>query len=462
MTTYVSTLTSIALLSTMLACSSPADTATPAIEGTTGQNDVASGGTTTSYDATSKAYSVPLANISADLLTQHQAGDAVFEATFVTAPSVINPGLGPLFNNVSCRSCHLNDGRAQPPVGDEPFNGLLFRCSAPGTDAHGGPNPLPGFGLQVQTRGVFGVQPEMDVQITRTPVTGQFSDGTTYTLQRPTYTVVNPYIPLPAGAMISPRIAQPNFGLGLLEAIPDATIMALADENDTNGDGISGKVNMAYDNASQTMKLGRFGWKASQPTLVQQAAAALHGDIGITSPYFPFEESDGQPQAIPAHDVEISAGQLDRLHVYLQTLAPPARRNATDKTVAQGKTLFYSAKCTACHLPVLQTGPSPISALSNQTIRPYTDLLVHDMGPDLSDNRPDYRATGSEWRTAPLWGIGLTKIVNGHTTFLHDGRANSLLEAILWHGGEAAAAEEAVRKMSAADRNALVKFLESL
>lgn len=461
---YLSLLTPVALLIVVLSCSKPTATETPApvVDNATDQNDVAAGGATTSYDATSKAYSLPLANLSATLLAQHRAGDAVFEATFVTPPSLINPGLGPVFNNVSCRSCHLNDGRARPPIGDEPFNGLLFRISGPGTDAHGGPNPLPGFGVQVQTRGVFGVQPEMDVQITHTAVTGTFADGEMYTLQKPTYTVVNPYIPLPAGAMISPRIAQPDFGLGLLAAVSEATIMGMADENDANGDGISGKANIVYDNKADKMTLGRFGWKASQPTLLQQAAAALHGDVGITSPYFPEEESAGQLQAVPEHPVEITSEQLDRLNVYLQTLAPPARRNATDKTVVQGKALFYAAKCQTCHVPVLQTGAATMTELANQTIRPYTDLLVHDMGADLSDNRPDYRATGSEWRTAPLWGIGLTQIVNGHTTFLHDGRANSLLEAIMWHGGEATAAREAVRNMTKVNRNALIKFLESL
>jgi CxxC motif-containing protein (DUF1111 family) len=403
-----------------------------------------------------------LANISVASLAQHNAGDIVFDATFVTPPAPVNGGLGPLYNNTSCKSCHVNDGRARPPLGNEPFHGLLFRINAPGTDAHGGPMPLTGFGLQVQTRAVVGVQPEMNVSLLYEETLDAFTDGQTYSLQKPTYTITDPYTMVPAGAMISPRVANPNFGLGLLEAVPEQTILSYADEDDANGDGISGKANYVYDQSLNQIVLGRFGWKASQPSLLQQAAAAANGDMGITSPYFPDETSKGQIQDVPAHDFEISSDQLNAIKVYLETLAPPARRNATDATVLKGKGLFVQAKCAACHVQKMQTGSTGLSELSNQTIRPYTDLLLHDMGEGLADGRPDFKATGSEWRTAPLWGIGLTKIVNGHTNFLHDGRARNLMEAVMWHGGEAEQAKHSVIKMSQAERNALIKFLESL
>jgi len=254
------------------------------------------GGITTFFDATSKAYTFPLANISVASLILHNTGDAVFEATFVTPPASVNSGLGPLYNNTSCKSCHNNDGRARPPLDNEPFNGLLFRISAQGTDIHGGPVPLPGFGLQVQTRAIVGVQPEMNVSISYEEISDAFADGQTYSLQKPNYTIVDPYITVPAGAMISPRVANPNFGLGLLEAVSEQAILSYTDENDANGDGISGKANYVYDQVLNQIVLGRFGWKASQPSLVQQAAAAANGDMGVTSPYFSDETSKGQAQ----------------------------------------------------------------------------------------------------------------------------------------------------------------------
>jgi len=421
-----------------------------------------SGGNTTIFDKTSKAYTFPLANINTDLLKKHIAGDAVFEATFVSPPSFINAGLGPLFNNISCKSCHVNDGRARPPLANEPFNGLLFRISSPGQGQHGGPLPLKGFGFQVQTRGVFGVQPEMDILITYENIVEKFNDGETYILSKPIYTVQNPYITLPEGSMLSPRIANPNFGLGLLNAINEKTILSLADENDNNKDGISGKPNYCYDIISKTIKLGRFGWKASQPTIIQQAAAALNGDMGITSNLFFDEEVKDQSQDVAPHDIEINDEDIENLKIYLETLAPPARRDVNNETVLQGKKLFMTANCNACHIPKIITGLTDISQNSNQTIRPFTDLLLHDMGEGLSDGRPDFKASGKEWRTPPLWGIGLTKITNGHTNFLHDGRARNLTEAIMWHDGEAKKSKEAVKKMSKVERNALLKFLESL
>lgn len=421
-----------------------------------------SGGTTTSFDATSKAYTFPLSNVSVETLAGHRLGDAVFETTFVSPPALINSGLGPLYNNTSCKSCHTNDGRAKPSTDLETFGGMLFRVSVPGIDNHGGPIPVPGFGLQIQTQAVAGTNAEMKLEIQYEEVTGTFADGQGFTLQRPHFIIKGSYIPFPSEAMISPRIANPNFGLGLLQAIPEETILTYADEFDSDGDGISGRPNYVYDYSTKRIVLGRFGWKASQPTLLQQAAAAANGDMGITSTYFPDEASLGQWQDVPAHSPEITADQLNALAVYLQTLAPPARRNASDATVIKGKLLFTQAQCSACHISKFKTGSDLLTEISNQTIRPYTDLLLHDMGEGLADGRPDFKATGSEWRTPPLWGIGLTKIVNGHTNFLHDGRARNLMEAVLWHGGEAEHAKQHVLNMTVAERNALIKFLESL
>ena len=250
----------------------------------------------------------------------------------------------------------------------------------------------------------------------------------------------------------------------MLEAVPDATILALADETDQNSDGISGKANLVWDVQKNGLSLGRFGWKANQPTLLQQVASAYNDDMGVTTSLLPRENSNGQLQHDGRNDdPELSNEILEAVTFYVQTLAVPARRDLDDPIVQRGEELFEVAGCSGCHIPTLRTGVLPdVPAVSNQTIHPYTDLLLHDMGPGLADNRPDFRASGSEWRTPPLWGIGLIKTVNGHTNLLHDGRARGILEAILWHGGEADASREAVQQMSTSERDALIAFLESL
>jgi CxxC motif-containing protein (DUF1111 family) len=264
--------------------------------------------------------------------------------------------------------------------------------------------------------------------------------------------------------MISPRVAPPVFGLGLLEAVDESSILALADEQDLNKDGISGKPNYAWNIVEGKKTLGKFGWKAANPSILQQSAGAYNEDMGITSFVFPHESSTGQSQYDGLDDeYEVSDSILYAVEFYIRTLAVPARRNADDAMVLQGKKIFTEAKCVACHVPRLRTKVDvSFPEISNQVIFPYTDMLVHDMGTELADNRPDYDATGQEWRTAPLWGIGLTRVVNGHQNFLHDGRARTLMEAIMWHGGEAEQSKEYIRTISGSDRAALIKFLESL
>lgn len=422
-----------------------------------------SGGTTTSFDFTARAFAQPIAGITATELQSHRDGDFLFGTSFVAPPATVNGGLGPLFNNLSCVSCHVSDGRAIAPTSTEEFGGLLFRVSsASGNDEHGGPLAVPGFGLQIQPHSVAGTVPEMQIKIEYQEVSGQFDDGTAYSLRKPTYTPYQSYQQFPADMLISPRIANANFGLGLLEAVSDETILSMVDEADANGDGISGKANWVYDVVTGKNMLGRFGWKASQPGLLQQSAAAAHGDMGVTSIYFSSEESAGQVQDVPSHPPELTLEQLQAIEVYLKTLAPPARRNVSQSVVQQGRLIFMNLNCDGCHRMKMQTGTSTIAVLSNQTIRPFTDLLLHDMGEGLADGRPDFLATGREWRTAPLWGVGLINVVNGHTNLLHDGRARNLTEAILWHGGEASSSQQKFKALSASDRAALIKFLESL
>ena len=425
-----------------------------------------SGGETTIFDATSHAFSTPAPNLSADGLAKHLEGDVEFEAVFITVPAEVNPGLGPVYNNISCINCHTRDGRGRAPTSGEKLTSMLFRVSLPNPEGDGtqGPVPVPGFGTQLNNRAIFGVPPEGTVTINYTEGEFTTSDGTKVHLRTPSYKIEDAYQPLPDDVEISPRVAPVVFGLGLLEAIPEATILALADEDDQNGDGISGKANYVWDVQKNGLSLGRFGWKANQPTLIQQVASAYHDDMGITTSLLPRESSDGQPQYDGrGDDPELSDEILDVVTFYVQTLAVPARRDLDDPVVQRGEELFESAQCSGCHIPTLETGSlSDVPEVSNQTIQPFTDLLLHDMGPGLADNRPDFLASGSEWRTPPLWGIGLVKVVNGHTNFLHDGRARGLLEAILWHGGEAGQSREAVQGMSASDRDALIAFLESL
>ena len=426
-----------------------------------------SGGETTVFDASSHAFSIPAPNLSTAALEKHLEGDVEFEAVFVTAPAVVNPGLGPIYNNVSCINCHSRDGRGRPPGADEGLVSLLFRLSLPkGEDSVTGrpPTPVPGFGTQLNNRAIVDADPEGKVKIEYTEQTLTTADGTRVHLRYPNYTLTETYQPLPENVEVSPRVAPVVFGLGLLEAIPENAILAYADEADVDGDGISGKPNYVWDVVAQRYTLGRFGWKANQPTLLQQVAAAYNDDMGITTSLFSVENSAGQAQ-LTEHSAtpEVNDEILDAVTFYVQTLAVPARRNVDDPQVKQGEQLFAEAQCASCHIPTLRTGVlAGVPSVSNQTIHPYTDLLLHDMGPELADNRSDFRASGREWRTPPLWGIGLVRRVNGHTNFLHDGRARDLMEAILWHGGEAEASRQAVEQMSKEERDALVAFLQSL
>jgi CxxC motif-containing protein (DUF1111 family) len=426
-----------------------------------------SGGETTVFDASSHAFSIPAPNLSTAALAKHLEGDVEFEAVFVTAPAVVNPGLGPIYNNVSCINCHSRDGRGRPPGIDEGLVSLLFRLSLPkAEDSVAGkpPTPVPGFGTQLNNRAIVEANPEGKVKIEYTEQTLTTADGTRVHLRHPNYTLTETYQPLPENVEVSPRVAPAVFGLGLLEAIPENAILAYADEADIDGNGISGKPNYVWDVVAQRYTLGRFGWKANQPTLLQQVAAAYNDDMGITTSLFSVENSAGQSQ-LTEHSVtpEVSDEILEVVTFYVQTLAVPARRDIDDPQVKQGEQLFAEAQCANCHVPTLRTSVlAGVPSVSNQTIHPYTDLLLHDMGPDLADNRPDFHANGREWRTPPLWGIGLVRRVNGHTNFLHDGRARDLMEAILWHGGEAEASRQTVKQMSKAERDALIAFLESL
>lgn len=457
------------------------------------------GGDNTVFDESEEAFTNPLPLLTTEQLALFEEGDEQFERVWQD-----DEGLGPLFNAVSCESCHLADGRGRPPTfTGETGTGLLLRLAVNQTDVNGSTLADPIYGGQFQDDALHRVSAEGSVAIRYQEVIGAYADGTTYTLYQPVYGLTNLYY----GALhnqitLSPRLAGQMIGLGLLEAIPDASLLALTDPNDVNGDGISGRVNTVWDVVNNTTAIGRFGWKANQPTLLQQTAGAFNGDIGLTSSLFPEQpctavqvclrprdnrnnnhpgnnprDNHNKPvnnpnnkprntrsNGNPARNlIEVDEGILNQVTFYSSTLAVPAQRNATDALVMQGQTLFETANCALCHVPTMQTGIHPtIPALSNQTIHPYTDLLLHDMGDGLADGQLNFQASGAEWRTAPLWGIGLLEKVNGYAFYLHDGRARTLEEAILWHGGEAQASRDSFISMSAEDRDALIAFLKSL
>lgn len=415
------------------------------------------------------AFALPAPNLNAQQLRDFSFGNRLFNTNWVQAGSSTESfdGLGPLFNRVSCSGCHVRDGRGRPPGPGEPMESMLVRISVPGQNAHGGPRPHPVYGDQIQDRAIPGIPAEARVEIEWLEEAGTYADGEPYRLRRPQVRIPDPGYGDPGALLTSPRVAQGMIGLGLLEAIPEDALLARADADDRDGDGISGRPNRVWDAARQAQALGRFGWKANQPTLRQQVSDAAAGDMGITSPL------SAQDACTPAQKAcrtaphggtpEMSAAFVDKLLLYSRTLAVPHRRPVSVAAGQEdGEVLFHRAGCAACHTPTWTTGAHELPALAQQTIHPFTDLLLHDMGEGLADGRPDFEADGREWRTAPLWGLGLIHTVNGHELLLHDGRARGIAEAILWHGGEAQAAREAFRAMSKPEREALLAFLRSL
>ncbi|MEI6859449.1 MAG: di-heme oxidoredictase family protein [Shewanella sp.] len=494
----------------------------------------ASGGDTTTFDTSESGhgFSTPAPNLSEASLELHLEGDLSFETAFTTAPNEQHPefdGLGPVFNNTDCNSCHQRDGRNSTllvPEGEERIKlgseaGIFLRISKvpdePCTEGtaennYCAPIKVPNFGDQLFHRGVLKARPDWqdnmfvgqaDVYLSYETKEMIYPDGSSITLKKPVFEVENPYDApgetlnsanvtsdlLQDDVLMGWRNGMPVFGLGLLEAIPEADILALVDENDADGDNISGRANMVFDAVKERagdpnpVSLGRFGWKANTPSVRVQSLGALRGDIGITNPLFPDEsvvgtalhdsyltrtgfidtgeDVNGEPEA--------GAEFSDSVVFYVETLAVPARRNIDDPDVREGARLFEQINCTGCHQASFVTkssgniGGVPMDdSLKGQTIYPFTDMLLHDMGDELADGRPDFLADGNEWRTRSLWGIGLTQTVNPMAGFLHDGRAATLEEAILWHGGESELSRDDFMALTQTERDQVVAFLMSL
>lgn len=440
-----------------------------------------SGGSATVKKSDQNAFSLPSANLSPVRRLDFSVGNSFFRSPWVIAPSTTTArdGLGPLFNTNACQNCHIKDGRGHPPeAGDNNAVSMLVRLSIPDDPAfadliqRNGVLPEPNYGGQLQDMANPGVTPEGKVRVEYDALTVKFRDGTAVELRQPTLRITQlGYGPMHPETHVSARIAPPMIGLGLLEAIADEAVLANADPDDKNGDGISGRANWVWDDAQQKVVMGRFGWKAGQPNLNQQNVHAFSGDMGLTTSLRRFDDcTPAQTDCLaaptgngPNGEPEVSDNILRLVEFYTRNLGVPARRNVDDPQVLTGKNLFFQAGCQQCHAPSFKTRSDAAEPeLANQEIRPYTDLLLHDMGDGLADNRTEFQATGREWRTPPLWGLGLTAAVNGHTQMLHDGRARNALEAILWHGGEAQAAQRQLLAFNAEQREALLAFLNSL
>jgi len=447
------------------------------------------GGAATSRNSVDNrnAFSHSSGNLTFKQQFDFKLGNAIFRKLWVSAPSSTkaSDGLGPIYNARSCQHCHLKDGRGHPPRANWPNDhsvSMFLRLSIPPrTDAEraliasGRASVIeePTYGGQLQDLAIQGLAGEGRMHITYVDRSVQLAGGETVVLRAPSYRITDlQYGPLDPKVMLSPRIAPQMIGMGLLEAIPAETILAGADPDDKDGDGISGRPNRAWSLDENRLVLGRFGWKAGTPSILQQTAQAFAGDMGLSSRLVLQPAGDCTPRqsacrAAPdgrndGHE-EVSDQFLNLVASYARNLAVPRRRDADRPEVRVGGRLFREIGCAACHRPSFKTGNSTVSPhLSGQTIWPYTDLLLHDMGPELADGRPEGRATGSEWRTAPLWGLGLTQTVSDHTYFLHDGRARNLLEAILWHGGEGQAARDKFAALNKADRERLIAFVNSL
>jgi len=463
---------------------------TPAFADETLPADALPGGATTWQKKTGRmAFTHHSANMTFEKRLDFKLGEALFQRLWVTAPTRTKAadGLGPLFNSRACNGCHIRNGRGHPVDANDPSAGatsMLLRLSIPpqnDTDrellATGRVSTLPDpvYGGQFQDFSIPSVPAEGKVTVRYDTQTIELADDSMVELRHPTYGMADlAYGPLHDDVMISPRIAPPMIGLGLLEAIPDEVLLANADPQDRDGNGISGRVNRVWDIAKDEVAIGRFGWKAGMPTLDQQNQNAFQFDIGLSTPLYPNAYSDcteaqslcrGAPNGndpefdnLEAHD-QIT----DLVLYYARNIAPPMRPNASDPDVMAGREIFNSIGCASCHTPSYQLPErADMPEQSGQVIWPYSDLLLHDMGDGLADHRPEAEASGTEWRTPPLWGLGRAQEIDPRAGYLHDGRARSILEAVLWHGGEAKPARDAVTFLPSSDRSKLLAFLKSL
>lgn len=462
-----------------------------------------SAGETSIKSIHASAFSSQSANLKqARKLLKFTGGNKFFEEPWAQSVGSVSSqdGLGPLFNNNACQDCHIRDGRGHASAAEKgqiglDFNSMLLRVSKSEISDKQQQAmqqslianvPDSCIGGQLQHQANFGIQKEASQAVKYEYREITLNGGEKVELRKPIWIVKGINCEINDDSVLSARVAPPMIGLGLLALIKEQQILNQQDQQDNNGDGISGRANMVWDVATQSVQLGRFGWKAGQPTLKQQAAGAFLGDMGLTTELFQEEnclkhQSDcinapnGNGDTVnPDYPFEVSRKVLDKVTFYSHHLSVPQRRNAYDKDVLAGKKLFNEIGCQQCHTESYVTGESAeFPELSKQKIYPYTDMLLHDMGVELNDfdkhskevngDIPvEFLATASEWRTPPLWGLGLAQTVDPQATFLHDGRARSILEAVLWHGGEAQKHQQAVVNLTPQQREQLLAFLNDL
>ena len=462
--------------------------------------EIKQGGDTGITITSSESYSKPSSNLTASRKGDFFIGNAFFKQPWVVAPASTDSrdGLGALFNVAACQSCHVKDGRGHAPMtSEDDADSLLIRLAMPATtdeERQRLGNSLiekiahPMYGGQLQDRGIQGVPAEAQVTVTWTDKPVTFADGHIETLRAPTFELTHPgYGDFDDELMVSPRVALPMIGLGLLEQIPDADIKKQADSEDRNNDGIRGTFNWVMDPQTGKTALGRFGWKAGQTKLLTQNQSAFNEDMGLTSRIRPNESctplqtaclnatTGADDQGDGKSPVEVSDEVARFVEFYTRNLAVPHRRDADSELVLAGKKRFYEIGCQSCHTPRYELPKTDDDHLEQhgQVIYPYTDLLLHDMGDDLADRtiagalppkdaQVEFLANSYQWRTPALWGIGLAQTVDPQATFLHDGRARTLMEAVLWHGGEAQSQQQTVLKLDKQGRAELNAFLKSL
>ncbi len=443
----------------------PDEKSTPAAEGAADDDDAPtadgpdwlvelSGDAATTFEVSGQSFNLAAANLTSASLLRFTEGDTTFQKFFDA-----QNGLGPDFNAAGCNTCHVNNGRQSSPLGNGYVGiGPVVHVSIAGAGPDERPFELPGYGTRLQTYAVEG-EAEAQIKVLWEELGGSYPDGAIYSLRRPTVSVVGRDGMLPADAELSLRIPPQVAGPGLLEHVAEADIITRADPDDIDGDGISGRVQWVPNadrgsdtspDASPEFLVGRHGWKAENFDLTHQSAGALADDMGLGTTVFPVAEL-----------VEIDDARLADLAFYMEGLAIPAGRHTDNPEVIGGAALFDSIGCSSCHTPQLRTTNAATPELSDLTIYPFTDMLLHDLGMGLDDGRSVLQASGAEWRTAPLWGIGLLQIVNGHVSLLHDGRARSIEEAILWHGGEAEAASQEFQALTAPNRVMVLAFVAS-
>ncbi|MBK9502725.1 MAG: thiol oxidoreductase [Leptospiraceae bacterium] len=426
-----------------------------------GNSFIYAGGETTVFDVSLNGFNRISTNVKEmDKILKFNRGNQVFKATWANDGKTPFQGLGPLMNSNSCNGCHFLGGRGKNKAKLETeFHSMAFKFQTDEFD---------NYGFQIQDKSIDPrkISIEAKIDVTFIEREGRFPDGEKYSLREPKYSFSNWNYAKPKEFSFSPRVAPVIYGMGLLSLIPHEVLESLEDVEDKDKDGISGKINRVFNHRTQQTEIGRFGWKANQPDIHQLIATALLEDLGITSRLFPKQNCSKEEvkcnQAQPFGS-EIDPNSFEDLEYYSLLVGVPATRIANESFFAEGKDLFIKIGCASCHKTEFKTGVnSDYPELSRQTIHPYTDLLLHDMGEELSDGFKDGLANGREWRTSPLWGIGLYLSVSQHSNLLQDGRARDIQEAILWHEGESKQAKESYKKLNKSDREKVLKFLQSL